>query len=136
MALWARGTIGFKGMVTKRTPIPNIKITGCLGAMHTIALNGQGVLALRTRCHCLGKSGYLRHWLGLGICHDSQDRDFTPKCDNLAAIKEQATCSPLETRTSYSDGEKLLLKSLDVLINLLVTPLIAEDTTIILYFFL
>ena len=80
MALRTRGAIGFKGVVTKRTPIPDIKITNRLGAMQAVALNSQGVLALRTRCHCLGKSGYLRHCLGLGICHDSHVRLLDPMC--------------------------------------------------------
>ena len=72
----------------------------------------------------------------IGICQDNQERDFKPICDNLAAIREHATCSPDETRTSYSEGKKFSLISLDFLIRSFVTPLIAEDTTISLYLFL
>ena len=44
---------------------------------------------------------------------------------NLPAISEQAACSPVETRTSYSVSEKFSLNSLDFLIHSFVTPLIA-----------
>ena len=69
-----------------------------------------------------------------GICQASHDLDLRPLWINLPAIKEQATCSPEDTKTSYSDGEKFLLTAFDFLINSFVTPLIAEETTITLYF--
>ena len=37
-------------------------------------------------------------------------------CTNLPAIKEHATCSPVETNTSCSEAEKLLLISKDFFI--------------------
>ena len=71
----------------------------------------------------------------IGSCHPNQDLDLNPLLINLPAIREQAICSPEETRTSYSFSEKFSLISLDFLTNSFVTPLIADETTITLYFF-
>ena len=72
----------------------------------------------------------------IGICHDIQDLELKPLLINSPEIKAQDTCSPDETKTSYSESEKFLLIFLDKLIKLFVTPLIAEESTITLYFFL
>ena len=50
----------------------------------------------------------------LGTPALSHDLDFKPKCINLPAINEQATCSPEETSASYSELEKFPLISLDL----------------------
>ena len=71
----------------------------------------------------------------IGICQPSQDLDLKPLWFNLPAIKEHATCSPDDTKTSYSESMKLLLICFDFLIKSFVTPLIAEETTITLFFF-
>ena len=47
----------------------------------------------------------------------------------------KANPRPVDNKTSYSAGSKLLLNSFVFLINLLVVPLIAEETTITLNFF-
>ena len=72
----------------------------------------------------------------IGICHEIQDLELKPLLINSPEIKAQDTCSPDETKTSYSDAEKFSLIFFDKLIKLFVTPLIAEETTITLYFLL
>ena len=72
----------------------------------------------------------------MGICHDIHDLELRPLLINSPDINAQDICSPDETSTSYSESEKFLLIFLDKFIKLFVTPLIAEDNTITLYFFL
>ena len=60
--------------------------------------------------------------------------------DTLVSTGEQVscaqeTCSPVDTKVSYSALSKLLLISLDLFIRSFVIPLMAEETTITLYFF-
>ena len=38
----------------------------------------------------------------IGICHDIQERDFTPACCSAIAKRPIVTCSPVATTTSYS----------------------------------
>ena len=67
-------------------------------------------------------------WLNLSVLNP----------DNAILIEEGCNpyylpmSSPDETKTSYSEAEKLLLISKDFFINSFVTPLIAEETTITL----
>ena len=63
----------------------------------------------------------------IGSCQLSQDLDFNPNFIREPANKEHAICSPVETRTSYSDFSKLSLISFDFLIKSFVTPAMAED---------
>ena len=45
----------------------------------------------------------------IGICHDIHDLELKPLLINSPEIKAQDTCSPDETKTSYSESEKFLL---------------------------
>ena len=51
----------------------------------------------------------------MGICQDNQDLDLKPRCFNRPAIKAQETCSPVDSKASYSALSKLLLINLDLL---------------------
>ena len=72
----------------------------------------------------------------IGSCQDIQDLDLNPSCFNLPAISAHDTCSPVETNESYSALSKLLLIDFDLFTNSFVTPLIADETTNTLFFFL
>ena len=60
---------------------------------------------------------------------------FKPFAARSPANNEHEICSPAETRASYSLSGNFSLIFFDILINLLVVPLIADDKTITLYFF-
>ena len=71
----------------------------------------------------------------IGLCRPIHYLELKPLWINLPAIKAQDTCSTDETSTSYSAFEKLLLIFFDLFTKSLVTPLIADATTITLYYF-
>ena len=76
-------------------------------------------------------------WLpsvNIGNCQLNQDLDFNPSSIRAPANNEHVICSPVETKTSCSDFSNVLLIFFDFLIKSSVAPLIAEDTTITLFF--
>ena len=65
----------------------------------------------------------------IGICHDTQERDFTPTCCSAMASRPIVTCSPVATTTSYSRGSCSGAISLTHFTSWLVAPDMAETTT-------
>ena len=65
----------------------------------------------------------------IGICHDIQERAFTPSCCSAIASRPIVTCSPVATTTSYSRASCSGAISLTHFTSWLVAPDMAETTT-------
>ena len=65
----------------------------------------------------------------IGICHDTQERAFTPSCCSAMASRPIVTCSPVATTTSYSAASCRGAISLTHFTSWLVAPDMAETTT-------
>ena len=68
--------------------------------------------------------------VNIGICQPSHDLETYPRWLSRPAINAQEICSPVETILSYSEEGKLLDICFVSFASLLVSPLIAEETTI------
>ena len=63
----------------------------------------------------------------MGTCHDIQDLELKPLLISSAAISAQDICSPDETKTSYSDAEKLVSEKMYEKLKVENTKLKSED---------